>query len=406
MRAQALCSLFGCRLWGGAVSLSGAADKARCASPIRAPCLCLRRAAAVPRAHVDILPAAARQLARELEASGRLPAGAAAGPVAVVNVWRATGAPVAHMPLAVLDRRTVDVNDVQRYYNVEESGQGVGAIALLRAPPEDPPGAAAPRRHRWVRFSYMTPDEVLLVVQYDGRLSAGTEDYCGGTFHAAAELMPAAVDDQDAGAQSLPPPPPRESCEVRCMVALHTAKVILVVCGVCGAGKSTAGEATSACLGWAFLEGDKFHPAANRAKMAAGEPLADEDRWGWLDEVGAAAAVHAPCVVACSALKPAYRRRLAGAARAAGIARVAFAHLAVRRDVLAMRLEARKHAFMSASLLDSQLATLDVSPGEGPGGGGGLDASVDASSADVADVAEQLAQVARERLLRESCTPS
>ena len=80
--------------------------------------------------------------------------------------------------------------------------------------------------------------------------------------------------------------------------------------------------------------------------------------------------------------------------------------MAVRRDVLAMRLEARKHAFMSASLLDSQLATLDVSPGEGPGGGGGLDASVDASSADVADVAEQLAQVARERLLRESCTPS
>ena len=89
----------------------------------------------------------------------------------------------------------------------------------------------------------------------------------------------------------------------------------ILVCGVCGSGKSTLAAALCAELADARLvEADDFHSPANRAKMAAGHPLTDEDRWPWLEAVRAAATMEAPgsvVVVACSALKRAYRRILA-----------------------------------------------------------------------------------------------
>jgi gluconokinase len=133
--------------------------------------------------------------------------------------------------------------------------------------------------------------------------------------------------------------------------------VILVMMGVCGCGKSTVGEAVAAALGWRFLDADDFHPPANVAKMAAGTPLADEDRWPWLDRIAAelrdilAQGGHA--VLACSALKQAYRDRLARAGD------VRFVHLAGDYATIAARLASRQHRYMPATLLDSQFAALE-----------------------------------------------
>jgi len=133
--------------------------------------------------------------------------------------------------------------------------------------------------------------------------------------------------------------------------------VIIVVMGVCGCGKSTVGAALGACLQWPFLDADDFHPAANVAKMSAGTPLTDDDRWPWLDRVAAelrrilARGGHA--VLACSALKQAYRDRLARAGD------VRFVHLAGDYDTIASRLASRQHRYMPATLLASQFATLE-----------------------------------------------
>ena len=87
---------------------------------------------------------------------------------------------------------------------------------------------------------------------------------------------------------------------------------IVLVAGVSGSGKSTVGALLAGRLGWAFADGDSFHPAANVAKMAAGMPLTDDDRWPWLDAIGAwmdeRDAAGEAGVVACSALKRTYRR--------------------------------------------------------------------------------------------------
>jgi len=142
-----------------------------------------------------------------------------------------------------------------------------------------------------------------------------------------------------------------------CSAAAGTAEVVVVLMGVSGSGKTTVGRALAAELGWTFLDADDFHPAANVARMAAGVPLTDEDRWPWLDRV--VAALHERrargehVVLACSALKEAYRARLAAAGD------VRFVHLAGDRDVLAARLASRAGHYMPASLLDSQLATLE-----------------------------------------------
>lgn len=124
--------------------------------------------------------------------------------------------------------------------------------------------------------------------------------------------------------------------------------------GVSGAGKSTFGAALADVLGRAFIDADGLHPASNKAKMAAGHPLDDTDRAPWLDAVAAAAVDAAPAVIACSALKRVYRERLS-----AGLGSAAFVELVVARSELELRLTARAHEFMPATLLDSQLATLE-----------------------------------------------
>lgn len=130
----------------------------------------------------------------------------------------------------------------------------------------------------------------------------------------------------------------------------------VVVMGVSGSGKSTVGEQVAHRLGVPFVDGDALHPAANVAKMASGVPLTDEDRIPWLRAVGRALAETAPegAVVACSALKRAYRDLIRAEAPDA-----VFAELDGDRALLAARMAARPGHFMPVSLLDSQLATLE-----------------------------------------------
>jgi carbohydrate kinase (thermoresistant glucokinase family) len=127
----------------------------------------------------------------------------------------------------------------------------------------------------------------------------------------------------------------------------------VVVMGVSGSGKTTVGAALADALGLPFVDGDALHPAANVAKMAAGIPLDDADRAPWLDAVGAVLAA-GPVVVACSALRRVYRDRLRAAAPG-----LLLVFLDGSREVLAARMAARPGHFMPASLLDSQLATLE-----------------------------------------------
>lgn len=135
------------------------------------------------------------------------------------------------------------------------------------------------------------------------------------------------------------------------------AKVIIVM-GVSGAGKSTFGSALAASLGWRFEDADHHHSPANRAKMAAGVALTDEDRGPWLAAlarlVDQALRDEAGLVLACSALRERYRDVL-------GVGRpgVALVHLTAPPDVLSVRLTTRAEHFMPASLLDSQLHTLE-----------------------------------------------
>lgn len=138
------------------------------------------------------------------------------------------------------------------------------------------------------------------------------------------------------------------------------APLALVVMGVSGCGKSTVGAALAAHLGWPFLDADDFHPPANRAKMAAGQPLTDADRAPWLatlrDELSAHLARNSGVVLACSALRRAYRDVLRAAAPDG---QVRFLHLTVDRSALAHRLQNRPGHFFNPALLDSQLATLE-----------------------------------------------
>ncbi|MBG1232394.1 gluconokinase [Aestuariivirga litoralis] len=126
--------------------------------------------------------------------------------------------------------------------------------------------------------------------------------------------------------------------------------------GVTCCGKTSVGEALAEKLDvkW-FVEGDKLHPKANIAKMSAGIPLTDTDRWPWLEEVGKALAGTEGKIASCSALKRSYREHIA---KAAGRP-VAFVFLDGSRDVLQERINARKNHFMPPSLLDSQLKTLE-----------------------------------------------
>lgn len=132
----------------------------------------------------------------------------------------------------------------------------------------------------------------------------------------------------------------------------------LVVMGVSGAGKTTLAVALAARLGWPFQEGDALHPQANVEKMRAGVALDDADRMPWLDAIrawmGANRAAGISGVVSCSALKRRYRELLVGAA-----SDVRFVFLDADRALLVERLGQRVDHYMPASLLDSQLATLE-----------------------------------------------
>jgi gluconokinase len=125
-----------------------------------------------------------------------------------------------------------------------------------------------------------------------------------------------------------------------------------VVIGVSGSGKTTVGKLLAARLGVPFADGDGFHSPANLAKMAAGTALDDADRAPWLDAIAAWLDAHPRCVVACSALRRAYRDRLRRPD-------VCFVYLHGPRDVLASRLAARPSHFFPPALLDSQLAALE-----------------------------------------------
>ena len=136
----------------------------------------------------------------------------------------------------------------------------------------------------------------------------------------------------------------------------------IVVMGVSGSGKTSVGEAVAAHLDAPFIEGDALHPAANVAKMAAGIPLGDEDRWPWLSAIAARVAAEpaAVIVVSCSSLKRAYRDLL----RAEAGRPVRFLYLHGSEAVLAQRMNARVGHFMPPALLASQLATLEDPRGE------------------------------------------
>ena len=136
--------------------------------------------------------------------------------------------------------------------------------------------------------------------------------------------------------------------------------MIVVLMGVTGSGKTTIGVLLAERVGAVFADADDYHPAANKKKMAAGQPLTDEDRQPWLEtlnrlmrgwlEAGKSG------VLACSALKSKYRTTLA-AHTPKGT--VSFVWLDAPRELLAERLAERHHEFMNPKLLESQLKTLE-----------------------------------------------
>jgi gluconokinase len=128
--------------------------------------------------------------------------------------------------------------------------------------------------------------------------------------------------------------------------------------GVSGSGKSTIAEALGRRLGWRFEDGDSFHPASNVAKMSAGQPLTDEDRRPWLnaiaDEIELTCNAGKQIIIACSALKHAYRDVLLR-----GRNDVRFVFLQGTRELIADRLAHRTGHFMPPDLLTSQFRTLE-----------------------------------------------
>jgi gluconokinase len=142
------------------------------------------------------------------------------------------------------------------------------------------------------------------------------------------------------------------------MVADHSKNRtrVLVIMGVSGSGKSTVAGLLAGRLGWDLAEGDDMHPPANIAKMAAGHPLDDEDRWPWLAKIAEWIREHTeagrPGIITCSALKRSYRDVLRGEG-------VVFVYLVGTHDQIAARMVARHGHFMSVGMLDSQIAALE-----------------------------------------------
>jgi gluconokinase len=140
----------------------------------------------------------------------------------------------------------------------------------------------------------------------------------------------------------------------------------VVLMGVSGSGKSTVMHALVERLGWHSAEADEFHSDANLAKMSAGRPLTDDDRWPWLraiaEWIGQREAAAADAVVTCSALRRTYRDFLRS-----GHPSVRFVHLVADRVALERRMARRREHFMPPSLLGSQMATLEPLEPDEPG---------------------------------------
>ena len=153
--------------------------------------------------------------------------------------------------------------------------------------------------------------------------------------------------------------------------------MIVVLMGVSGSGKTTVGEIVARELAWPYLDADDYHPAGNVEKMRAGTPLTDADRWPWLDRMNALMreqqARGENLVLGCSALKQVHRDRLA-----LGLREVRWVHLRGTFELIQSRLQARKHRYMPASLLQSQFATLEE--------------PADALTVDIADTPQALAR--------------
>lgn len=134
--------------------------------------------------------------------------------------------------------------------------------------------------------------------------------------------------------------------------------MVILLMGVAGSGKTTIGQALAQDLGWSFADADRFHPAANVAKMTAGQPLDDQDRAPWLaairKHIDEKLAAGRDVVVTCSALKQKYRDALIGDPQ-----RVKLVYLKGTREVLWARISGRQGHFMKPAMLDSQLAALE-----------------------------------------------
>ena len=137
--------------------------------------------------------------------------------------------------------------------------------------------------------------------------------------------------------------------------------MIVVVMGVAGSGKSTIAEILAQRLGWAFLDADEFHTPANKEKMHRGIPLTDADRFPWLDAIHAELAANEAkgksVVLACSALKEEYRRRLSQ-----GLA-LRFVYLKGSYELIEARMRERAGHFAGESILEDQFKTLEE-PGD------------------------------------------
>jgi len=173
------------------------------------------------------------------------------------------------------------------------------------------------------------------------------------------------------------------------MNSITSDPIAVIVMGVSGCGKSTVGSLLAARLGVDFIEGDEFHPSENVAKMASGQALTDEDRKGWLqtlsDQLKQAQVNRKSVVLSCSALKESYREILKRGSPKAWII-----YLNSSFEVLNERVTQRSHQYMPASLLKSQLATLEP-PAPGPR----------VLSFDVATPAEQIAEQIQDLLRAE-----
>ncbi len=152
------------------------------------------------------------------------------------------------------------------------------------------------------------------------------------------------------------PPADREAAERA--AARGVRSTILLLMGVSGSGKSSVALELERLLGWKFEEGDDLHPPANVAKMRAGHPLTDEDRWPWLARIAQwideRIAAGEPGIITCSDLKHAYRRITVGDRKG-----VLLVFLRAEEPVIGARVAARTHRYMPASLLHSQFETLE-----------------------------------------------